>query len=323
MPFARIAPRLLSGIIFFAAAVPLLAQQGAGRGAPSFWDALVRPRPLAMLILGLLAMVLLLTKTMRNGIKVPFLLLSTFLFGIAANLPVDAFKVFSMHPSPICAITKPLIFGFRVPMFALGAVILFLTLVGPKLFCGWVCPVGAAQELIAMLADKLRIRRIKWNFTFTQAVRIAVFLLFVFLSMTAVHHVVRDGNKIAVSVYDSVNAFHGFKIEPHPSFWAGFLNYLPFILTIALAFKTYRPYCYLVCPIGLFTNALEQVSLFRVSLNKSACTDCKDCVEKSPCPTVPEILKGSVLRPDCFSCTVCVNSCRDSKALSFGVKRSG
>jgi len=32
---------------------------------------------------------------------------------------------------------------------------------------------------------------------------------------------------------------------------------------------------------------------------------------------VPEILKGSAVRPDCFSCTVCVNSC-PSRSLEFG-----
>jgi len=33
-------------------------------------------------------------------------------------------------------------------------VIVFLTLLGPKLFYGYVCPVGAIQELVAMLADR-------------------------------------------------------------------------------------------------------------------------------------------------------------------------
>ncbi|MBN1938222.1 MAG: hypothetical protein JW843_01450 [Candidatus Aminicenantes bacterium] len=72
---------------------------------------------------------------------------------------------------------------------------------------------------------------------------------------------------------------------------------------------------------GLFANLLEQVAVFRVTRKKGACDDCRVCEQKSPCPTVPEILKDSVLRPDCFSCTVCVNSCKDENALEFGVKR--
>jgi len=314
-----------SVFLLFLFTSPLAAQQGAGqgagRGAAGLISVLLRPKFISMLVLGLLALGLLLTKKMRDGLKIPLLLVSTFLFGIAANLPVAAFKGFSMHPSPICSATKSILYGFRAPMIVFLAVILFLTLLGPKLFCGWVCPVGAVQELAAMLADRLKIRRIKWNFTFTQAVRIGIFLAFIFLSGTAVYHTVVEGQKSALSLYDPINAFHGFEMGAQPSFLAGFLHYLPLLLTIGLAFKTYRPFCYLVCPVGLLTNLVEQVGLFRVSLKKPACTDCVICRQKSPCPTVPEILKGSVLRPDCYSCTVCVNSCKACRALDYGIKR--
>ena len=103
-------------------------------------------------------------------------------------------------------------------MIAMLAVILVLTIVGPKLFCGWICPVGAAQELIAMLADKLRIRRRKWNFRATQGVRVAIFLLFVFLSGTAIlHTTAQNGQPVALSLYDYINAFHGYEIGLQPT----------------------------------------------------------------------------------------------------------
>jgi len=96
------------------------------------------------------------------------------------------------------------------------------------------------------------------------------------------------------------------------------VHFLPFILTLGFAFLFYRPFCYLVCPIGLLTNLVENVGLFRVVLRRPPCNDCGACAAKSPCPTVPEILKDAAYRPDCFSCTVCVNSC-PSKSLGFGI----
>jgi len=307
--------------LFLLSVSPLAAQQGAGRKAATFLSVLARPKFVVMIVLGLIALALLLSKKMKDRIKIPFLLLSTFLFGIAANLPIAFFKGFSMHPSPVCATTKSILYGLGMPLLVTLVVIVFLTLLGPKLFCGWVCPVGAIQELVAMLADNLKIKRIKWNFVFTQTVRILIFLLFVFLSATAVYHTFQEEQKVALSVYDPINAFHGFEIEASPFTLTGFLHYLPLLLTLILAFKFYRPFCYLVCPVGLFTNLLEQVGIFRVTHNKGACDDCRVCEHDSPCPTVPEILKGSILRPDCFSCTACVNSCKDKKALEFGVKR--
>jgi polyferredoxin len=308
-----------AGLTLLAHPLSLAAQQGAGRGKPpGFLDVLARPKFVTMLVIGLVALVLLLTRRMKNTFKVPLLLLATFLYGVAANLPIKFFAGFVMHPSPICAATKSILYGFRTPMMVTLAVILFLTLVGPKLFCGWVCPVGAIQELIAMLADKLGIRRRKWNFRFTQGVRVAIFLLFVFLSGTAILHTVQEDKVVALSLYDNINAFHGFEIGLQPTLFANIVHYLPFVLTLAFAFLFYRPFCYLVCPIGLLANLVENFALFRVVLRKPPCNDCGGCMTKSPCPTVPEILKDSAYRPDCFSCTACVNSC-PSRSLEFGV----
>jgi len=299
---------------------PLPQGQGSQQMPPSFIEYLLRPKFIVMLVIGILVLVLLLTRSMKNSIKIPILLLSTFLFGIAGNLNINAFSSFSMHPSPVCAATKSILYGFRTPMVVTLVVISLLTLVGPKLFCGWICPLGAIQELIAMLADRLKIKRKKFNFSISQGIRVGLFILFIFLSGTALIHVVRGGRVIPVSIYDYVNAFHGLEFGIQNTLLDNIIHFLPFILTVGLAFVLYRPFCYYVCPLGLFTHVLEQVARFRVSLKKSKCNDCPVCIEKSPCPTVPDILKGSTLRPDCFSCNICVKTCpRD--ALVWGIKR--
>ncbi len=307
----------------FILALPLAAQPASGAAAPTIIDFLLRPKFLFMIILGLLAFVLLVSRRMNDRIKVPLLLVTTFLYGIAANLPVKFFSGFAMHPSPICSIAKAMLYGFRMPMIATLAVILFLTVLGPRLYCGWVCPVGAIQELIAMLADKLGIRRRKPDFRLSQTFRAGLFLAFIFLSWTAViHSGGQDGKPIALSLYDYINAFHGFEFTAQPNLLAGLIHYLPFVLTLGFAFLTYRPFCYFVCPVGLVANVFEQIALFRVIRRKAGCTDCGLCAKKAPCPTVPEMLKGSKLRPDCFSCTVCVNKC-ECGLFSFEVKENG
>jgi polyferredoxin len=295
--------------------------QGKGRQtAAGIMTFLSRPKLLTMIVISLVALALLLTRKMKNPVKVPILILSTFLYGIAANLGIKLFADFSMHPSPICSATKSVLYGFRPPMTALLLVILALTLVGPKLFCGWVCPVGTVQELIAMLADKLRIRRRKCNFRVTQTVRVGILVLFVALSVTAVlHTTVPSGQTVALSLYDYINAFHGYEIALQPTLLDNVFHFLPFLLTLGLAFLFYRPFCYLVCPIGLLTNLVENVALFRVVLKRPACNDCGACAVKAPCPTVPEILKDAAVRPDCFSCTACINACCPKDSLEFGV----
>ncbi|MCX8159913.1 MAG: 4Fe-4S binding protein [Candidatus Saccharicenans sp.] len=296
-------------------------QQGPGpAAAPNFFDFLLRPKFITMLVIGAVALALLLTNRMNSRLKVLILLVSTFLYGLSANLGLKIFAGFSMHPSPICAATKSILYGFRMPMIVTLAVIIFLTLVGPKLFCSYVCPVGAIQELIAMLADKLQIRRRKPSFRLSQTFRVLIFIAFIFLSWTAIIHTVANNRIVALSLYDYINAFHGYEINLQPTLLDNLFHFLPFILTLVFAFFTYRPFCYFVCPIGLITNVIEQIGLFRVVKRKEACTDCQTCLAKAPCPAVAEILKEAVLVADCFACTVCTGNCPGSQ-LKFGVKR--
>ncbi len=297
-------------------------RQGAGQGQitlQNFLNFLLRPKILTMLVIAAVALVLLLTRKMDNRWKVPILVVSTFLYGVSANLGLKIFSGFAIHPSPICAFTKPILYGLRAPMLALLAVILFLTLVGPKLFCSYVCPVGAIQELIAMLADRLKIRRRKPSFRLSQTVRLLIFLAFVALSWTAVIHTINQGQVRARSIYDYINAFEGFKWNLQPALLDNLFHFLPLLLTLAFAFFTYRPYCYFVCPVGLFTNIIEQIAIFRVVKKKNACSDCQVCAVISPCPAVAEILKDAVLVPDCFACTVCTRGCNQD-LLKFGIK---
>ena len=303
------------------------AAEHAQRETPTFFDFLFGPRyftkVLVMLLLGIAVLVLLKMKKMNKGLKIGLLLSATFLFGFAGNFGHlnKMFSYFAMHPSPMCAATKCLLYGFGIPFIISLGVIFLLTLIGPKLFCGWVCPVGALQELIAMLADKLKIKRGKTCFTAAHTVRLFIFLVFIFISTTAILHVVYEGKAYASSLYDYINPFHGMEFSAEGDLAGYLIHYLPLLLTIILAFKYYRPFCHFVCPIGLFTHWLEQIALFRITFKKNTCTNCDICVKKAPCTAIPEILKESALRPDCYACNDCIAVCPED-SFEIGIKRT-
>lgn len=310
----------LLAITLLMTGLPVLAQGGGQRKPPTFWKFLFQPKFTTMLILAVWVLFLLKTKRMKKGIKVPLLLLSTLLYGVIGNLGIAVFSSFSMHPSPMCAAAKPFLFGFRIPFLVMLSVMFFLTLVGPKLFCGWICPVGAVQELIAMWADKLKIKRKNFSFSLSYGIRLSIFLVFIFTGATGLLKQTVQDTVIAVNIYDYINPFHGFEFQWVQLFINNVIHYLPFILTVILAFKFYRPFCHFVCPIGLYAHFLEQIGIFRITLKKESCTDCMVCEKKAPCQAVPDILQGSTLRPDCYTCDVCVSVCPED-ALEYGIKR--
>ncbi len=75
-------------------------------------------------------------------------------FGVVGALPLGVVsRGMGLHPSPVCTLARPFQFiynGKAIPLgfFVFLGVITVFSLAGNKLFCGWVCPLGALQEMI-------------------------------------------------------------------------------------------------------------------------------------------------------------------------------
>jgi polyferredoxin len=302
-------------------ALPVVAQEAGQRRPPSFTEFLLQPKFITMFILAAAVFFLLKTHRMRKGIKVALLLTATLLYGIVGNFGGSLFSSFAMHPSPMCAAAKPFLFGLRVPFMVMLSVMFVLTLIGPKLFCGWICPVGAVQELASMAAGKLKLKRRKPRYSLSYGIRLAIFLAFLTTGVTGLLTQTVQGQTLAVNIYDYINPFHGFEFEWAARFVDNVIHYLPFLLTMVLAVRYYRPFCHFVCPIGLYTHFMEQIGLFRISLIKSKCTDCGVCTNRGPCQAFPDILKDANLRPECYACDECVDICPED-ALDYGIQKT-
>jgi len=215
--------------------------------------------------------------------------------------------VIGMHPSPVCATTKPFLFGLRTTFLAMLLFVGITTILSNKSFCGTACPGGALQELLYWIPI-LKKRKKKIPFRVSNTVRIAIAAVFVLLAFAA-----------GITIYGYANYFELF----HWSFPAKVMViitiFVPFIMFSALALFIYRPYCYLVCPMGLATWIIEQFSLSRIKLNREKCTDCNICVVKSPCPAVECILAEKTVRADCHLCGECIKTCPEG-ALSYGLR---
>ncbi|MHC4454379.1 MAG: 4Fe-4S binding protein, partial [Planctomycetota bacterium] len=141
--------------------------------------------------------------------------------------------------------------------------------------------------------------RIILSFRTSNSIRITIFVAFITLVFTA-----------GISVYDYFNPFHFL----HWRFETMAIAVL--LITLITSLFIFRPFCYLVCPIGLFTWILEHFSLIKVKVNRHNCEECNLCIKKSSCPAVQSILDEKRFHPDCFSCGRCIGAC-PVKALRF------
>lgn len=291
-------------IILLIAASPLWADQEGGRRAFGFFDGWALSRVWFGALLCLIGMFLLMKAKVSLWVRAIALIIAALTFTVFYMLPLGAFsKGLAMHPSPMCVTEKPFLFmnagrGVPVIFLAILAAVTILTIIGNKLFCGWNCPVGALQELLHRIPVPKGLKK-KLPFKMTNSVRIIFFVLFIALLFTA-----------GFSIYEYVNPFEFF----HWGF--GLMAIIPLAVSLIAAIFIFRPFCYFICPLGLYTWLAEQVSIVRIKVDKEKCTDCGICTEMSPCPTIPSILEERKIRPDCHPCGRCIEVCPEN-ALSF------
>lgn len=291
-------------IVLLLSITTIIWASGEGRRGMGFFEIMLLPRVWVSALFCLAGMGLLTKSWVHRNLRSIILGSVFFLFGILPALPLGRFSWgMGMHPSPVCAITKPFLFlsaGGTVPtiFIAILSVIAVFSIIGNKLFCGWACPIGAVQELFNQIHLPKRFK-IMLPFRATNPIRIMIFLSFITLVFTT-----------GIGIYGYFNPFHFL----HWRFELYAIMVLLIVLTASLFI--FRPFCYLVCPIGLFTWILEQFSLVRVKVDKHNCKSCNLCIKKSHCPAVKSILEGEKTHPDCFACGRCIGICPE-KALRF------
>jgi NAD-dependent dihydropyrimidine dehydrogenase PreA subunit len=241
----------------------------------SIWTDLLSFKYILGGFIALLGLILLKTVKINQNTRTILMCFVFVLFGILVI----------MHgPSPIRSIVDPLtsILTNSAITYKKLTMLLFisgLTIVGSKLFCGWVCPFGAIQEIINKISVPFKTIL---SFKITNSIRVLLFIISAIMVLT-----------IGSDLYTYNNFLNPFELFDWT--FGLVLAILVGVVLIASLF-VYRPYCYLICPVGLLTWLLEYVSIFRVRVDRNKCNDCGICISKSPCPSIKPILDSDIVR---------------------------
>lgn len=195
----------------------------------------------------------------------------------------------------------------------IGISIILAIVFGPVL-CGFICPFGAIQDLVARIGKKLF--KGKYNkFISSDLDNKLKYIRYVVLIATLILTA-----SSGVILIESLNPYHAFLgiFDAKPISLMGMLILCLIILT---SLFIQRPWCKYLCPYGAFLGIFNKFKVFRVAREKSSCVNCKRCNKQ--CPMGIEVHSMEVVRDiRCISCLECVdkNVCPKSNTISYTSK---
>ena len=193
--------------------------------------------------------------------------------------------------------------------------VLVLTLILGRVFCGWICPLGTIGEWTSRLGSRLGFRKRELPLSIDRPLRYlkyAVLAAIVLLTWKMGTLVWRDMDPWVAWMH--LSAGWPEMVEKPLSYAALFL------LVIGASLFVERFWCRYLCPLGALLGPIQKISLFRVRRKDDTCVHCHRCGGECPVRLDPESSK-SVASAECIACGRCVEACPVQNTLFFGFAR--
>lgn len=230
-----------------------------------------------------------------------FLLFTLFFIGFYAQGQLSVVNIYTL----LLALWD----GFSLNVFLLDPVIFilwtytFVTLFiwGRGLFCGWLCPFGALQELVAWIGQRLGLRQIKiperWH-------RRLILLKYPILA-----------GLVTTAFFSLTLAEQLAEVEPFKtSITLYFVRHWPFVMyaltLLAIGLFVHKFYCRYLCPLGAGLAVLGRLRVLSWLERVKRCGQpCQHC--KNECGINAIRKDGRVDYDECIQCLECVVILRD------------
>lgn len=187
------------------------------------------------------------------------------------------------------------------PCIFLGWIMILSTIFiwGKALFCGWICPFGALQELLFKIRSIIIRNDTSLEFSLKITNKLRYLRYIIFLSL------------LLVSFKSLHLAEILSEVEPFKTTWILGIKNRPLLISIytisllIIGLITYRFFCRFICPLGAFLSLLSIFTIFKIK-RRGTCSVCQIC--RKSCNSRAIQNSGDIDSKECFGCFTCVNN---------------
>ena len=167
---------------------------------------------------------------------------------------------------------------------------------GRGVFCGWLCPFGALQELIANIGKFLKIKQIKIPEKYNKASLNIKYIILLTLFVTCF---------IAPNFLNLGSEIEPFKTAISMKFIREWYYVIYAVLLLAIGLFIERFFCRFICPLGAFMAIGGKLRIFNSFLKRrNECgSPCKLCSNECPIDAIEK--NGKINMNECFYCLDC------------------
>ena len=238
-------------------------------------------------------------RLVRNG----FLLVVLVWLGWTAGVQLSIVNVMNYVRAPF--VRFDIGFYLAEPLMVIIAcyTLASLLLIGRGVFCGWLCPFGALQELLGQLARAAGVPQ--WNPPAALEKRL---WMGKYIAAAAVLALVLSGLDAAEATTE---------LEPFKTaITSKFVRAWPFVIyagvLLAVGLFSERAFCRFLCPLGGVLAALDRLHLLNLLKRRPECgSPCRLC--ERACPVRAIEPAGKIITAECFQCLDCQVEYYDEK----------
>lgn len=141
-------------------------------------------------------------------------------------------------------------------------VLVSLVFFGRGLFCGWLCPFGALQELTAIFAAKFKVK--KWKVSEKWHNRLQKLKYFILV-------IIVGGSSFSLTIGATLAEIEPFKTSITLYFIREWQYVIYAVILLLMAVKIHKFYCRYLCPLGAFFALLGAFPIFNWLTRRAEC----------------------------------------------------